>query len=87
MSIQSIFNFIDNKQFLINDEISFNNFFIGDINDYIKYEKKLINVFKEKYENYLFLTENSIIIEFDKNKILIFYKIENNEIIWTIKII
>jgi hypothetical protein len=87
MSIQSIFNFIDNKNYIINNELSFNNYFKGDINDYIKYDKNLINVFKEKYENKLFCTENSIIIENDKNKILIFYKIVNNELYWTIKII
>jgi hypothetical protein len=90
MSIESIINFIDNKNYMCNnDEISFNNYFKGDFNDYIKYDKNIINIFKKNYQNNcLFSTENSIIIEDDKNyKILIFYKIENNEIYWTIKIL
>jgi hypothetical protein len=90
MSIESIINFIDNKNYISNNEISFSNYFKGDFNDYIKYDKNIINIFKKNYENnYMFSTQNSIIIEDDKNhKILIYYKIENNEeIYWTIKIL
>jgi hypothetical protein len=89
MSIESIINFIDNKGYICNNEISFNNYFKGDINDYIKYDKNIINIFKKNYENnYLFSTENSIIIEDEKNyKILIYYKVEDNEIYWTIKLL
>ena len=90
MSIESIINFIDNKNYISNNEISFSNYFKGDFNDYIKYDKNIINIFKKNYENNcMFSTENSIIIENDKNdKILIYYKIENNEeIYWTIKIL
>ena len=90
MSIETIINFIDNKNYNCNNEISFNNYFKGDYNDYIKYDKNIINIFKKNYENNcMFSTENSIIIENDKNdKILIYYKIENNEeIYWTIKIL
>jgi hypothetical protein len=90
MSIESIINFIDNKNYISNNEISFSNYFKGDYNDYIKYDKNIINIFKKNYENNcMFSTENSIIIENDKNdKILIYYKIENNEeIYWTIKIL
>ena len=89
MSVESIINFIDNKSYIINNEISFNNYFKGDYNDYIKYEKNLITIFKKKYENNcLFTTESSIIIEDDKNnRILVHYKVENEEIFWTIKIL
>jgi hypothetical protein len=89
MSVESIINFIDNKNYINNNEISFNNYFKGDYNDYIKYDKNIINIFKKNYENNcLFSTENSIIIEDDKNyRILVYYKIENEEIFWTIKIL
>jgi hypothetical protein len=89
MSIESIFNFIDNKNYICNDEISFNNYFKGDYNEYIKYDKNIIDVFKKKYENnFLFSTEKSIIINTDtKNKILIYYNVNNNEIFWTIEIL
>ena len=58
-------------------------------NDYIKYDKNLINIFKKNYENNcLFTTESSIIIEDDKNyRILVYYKVENEELFWTIKIL
>ena len=89
MSIESIIKYIDNKSYIINDEISYSNYFKGDYNDYIKYDKNLINIFKKNYENNcLFTTESSIIIEDDKNnRILVYYKIENEEIFWTINIL
>ena len=89
MSVESIIKFIDNKSYINNNEISFNNYFKGDYNDYIKYEKNIINIFKKNYENScLFSTESSIIIEDDKNyRILVYYKVENEEIFWTIKIL
>ena len=75
MSVESIINFIDNKSYINNNEI--------------KYEKNIINIFKKNYENScLFSTESSIIIEDDKNyRILVYYKVENEEIFWTIKIL
>ena len=51
MSIQSIINFIDNKNYINDNEISFNNYFKGDINEYYENDKNLMNIFKEKYKN------------------------------------
>ena len=89
MSVESIIKFIDNKNYITNNEVSFSNYFKGDYNDYIKYDKNLINIFKKNYENNcLFTTESSIIIEDDKNyRILVYYKVENEELFWTIKIL
>jgi|688.fasta_scaffold865322_2 hypothetical protein len=89
MSVESIINFIDNKNYITNNEISFSNYFKGDYNDYLKYDKNLINIFKKNYENNcLFTTERSIIIEDDKNyRILVYYNVENEELFWTIKIL
>jgi len=57
----SSINFIDNKNYICNDEISFNNYFKGDYNEYIKYDKNIIDVFKKKYENnFLFSTETTL---------------------------
>ena len=90
MSIKSIFSYIDNKSYIINNEISVNNYFKGDIKDYYDNNENLINLFKEKYgNNIIFPTEKSIIIRNDDNdyKIFISYKIENDELYWTIKIL
>ena len=66
MSIKSIFSYIDNKSYIINNEISVNNYFKGDIKDYYDNNENLINLFKEKYgNNIIFPTEKSIIIRND----------------------
>lgn len=91
MSIKSIMSFIDNKSYINNNEISFYNYFKGNIqefNEYKKDDKKIINIFKEKYKNnYLFPTDYSIIIMDNDNRIFISYKIENDEIFWIIKLL
>lgn len=90
MSIQSIINFIDNKNYINNNEVSFNNYFKGDINEYYENDKNLITIFKEKYKNkFMFPTDYSIIIKDDENdyRIFITYKIENDELYWIIKIL
>lgn len=90
MSIQSIINFIDNKNYINDDEISFNNYFKGDIKEYYDNEKNIINIFKEKYKNkFIFPTDYSIIIKDDDNdyRIFISYKIEDNNLYWIIKIL
>jgi len=97
MSIESIINFIDNKSYINihNNEISYNNYFKGDIEEFNEYKKddiNIINVFKKKYINkFLFPTDYSIIIiDNDNNndyRIFISYKIENDELYWIIKIL
>lgn len=90
MSIQTIMNFIDNKHYINDTEISFNNYFKGDIKEYYEYDRNLISIFKEKYKNkFMFPTDYSIIIKDDENDYRIFlsYKIVDNEIFWIIKIL
>ena len=89
MSVQSIINYIENKGYIIGDEISPSHYLKGEIKDYYDNEN-LINLFKEKFEGrYLFPTNNSIIINNEEynHKIFISYKIENDEIYWIIKVL
>lgn len=46
MSIQSIFDYIDKKNYISNNEISFNNYFRGDMKDYNDNEN-IIELFKK----------------------------------------
>jgi len=85
MSIESIFNFIDSKGFINNNEISFNNYFKGNIDDY---NTDIIDIIKKKYgTDALFSTESSIIIKKDEYRILIYYKKENDELYWTVNVL
>lgn len=90
MSIQSIINFIDNKNYINDKEISFNNYFKGDIKEFYDNNEDIISIFKDKYKNKcMFPTDYSIIIKDDDNDLRIFisHKIENNELFWIIKIL
>jgi len=89
MSIQSILNFIINKNYItINNEISVSNYFRGDINEYNQIGNNYINYFINNFYIYRDIKEKSIIIRDNNLWFYIEYKIDNNnEIYWTIYIV
>lgn len=88
MSIQSIINFISNKNYInINNEISVSNYFRGDINEFNEIGNNYINYFIYNFNNYRDVKEKSIIIKDNNLWFYIEYKIDNNEIYWDIYIV
>jgi hypothetical protein len=89
MSIQSIINFITNKNYITsNNEISTSNYFRGDINEYNHIGNNYINYFINNFYIYRDIKEKSIIIKDNNLWFYIEYKIDNNnEIYWTIYIV
>lgn len=91
MSIQSVIDFIKNKFYLINDELSIYNKFRGDINEYNMIGNNYINIIKDKFQNYYYETQKSIII--NDNNLWFYIQINNlndinnnSEITWIISI-
>jgi hypothetical protein len=88
MSIQSILNFIINKNYInINNELSVSNYFRGDMNEFNSIGNNYINYFKNNFNNYSHDTQTSIIIKDNNLWFYIQYKIDNNEIYWEIYIV
>lgn len=87
MSIQSIINFISNKNYITeNNEISAYNYFRGDMNEYNEIGNNYINYFINNFNVYRDIKETSIIIKDNNLWFYIEYKIDNNEIYWEISI-
>lgn len=90
MSIQSILNFITNKNYITsNNEISVANYFRGDINEYNQIGNNYINYFINNFYTNRDIKERSIIIKDNNLWFYIEYRIDNNdnnEIYWDIYI-
>ena len=87
MSIQSILNFISNKNYMNeNNEISVSNYFRGDMNEFNEIGTNYINYFKNNFNYYRNDKETSIIIKDNNLWFYIEFKIDNNEIYWEIYI-
>jgi hypothetical protein len=87
MSIQSILNFISNKNYINeNNEISAFNYFRGDMTEFNNIGTNYINYFINNF-NYRDETETSIIIKDNNLWFYIKYIIDNNEIYWEISIV
>jgi hypothetical protein len=85
MSIQSILNFITNKNYITsNNEISVANYFRGDINEYNQIGNNYINYFINNFYTNRDIKERSIIIKDNNLWFYIEYRIDddnnNNEI-------
>jgi hypothetical protein len=90
MSIQSILNFITNKNYITsNNEISVANYFRGDMNEYNQIGNNYINYFINNFYTNRDIKERSIIIKDNNLWFYIEYRIDddnNNEIYWDIYI-
>lgn len=88
MSIQSIINFISNKNYINgNNELSSVNYFRGDMTEFNIIGNNYINYFKNNFNFYRDDKETSIIIKDNNLWFYIEYKIDNNEIYWEISIV
>jgi hypothetical protein len=88
MSINSILNFIDNKNYInSNNEISASNYFRGDINEFNEIGNTYINYFINNFYTYRDVRETSIVVKENNLWFYIEYKIDNNEIYWEINIV
>lgn len=88
MSIQSILNFITNKNYINeNNELSVSNYFRGDMNEYNVIGNNYINYFTNNFDVYRDEREQSVIIKDNNLWFYIEYKIDNNEIYWEIYIV
>ena len=88
MSIQSIIDFISNKNYINdNNEISAYNYFRGDINEFNQIGNNYINYFINNFYIYNYIKETSIIVKDNNLWFYIEYKIDNNEIYWDIYIV
>jgi hypothetical protein len=80
MSIQSILNFITNKNYITsNNEISVANYFRGDINEYNQIGNNYINYFINNFYTNRDIKERSIIIKDNNLWFYIEYRIDNND--------
>lgn len=83
MSVNSIINFITNKYYIINNQLSKVNYFRGNINEYYN-NNNLIDIIKNSFTNYTYITEQSIIINDNNISFYISFDIKEDELYWHI---
>jgi hypothetical protein len=83
MSVYEIVNFINNTN---KNEISYSNYFTGDINEFRRIGQMYITILKDNFDNHFDITDNTIIINHNDLWFHISFLFENYNIYWNISI-